>query len=212
MAVSLSLKPAGPPSLLGEAGSRPLGASTNAAFQHANSRMGAQGTLVLDGATYSVKGLVWFTHLWGPFDGTGKAFDGLTTWTAHLDDGRDLRIETFRAQKKGQGLPTSVLWFEDGVVREEALDGPPEVTGRWRSIRGISYPVAWRVALPEGELSCRSHLPDGEVLYELRLYFVNWTSLSWVGSCSLQGTIKGRPVRGDALIESTGYEPPRSKP
>lgn len=209
LAVSLSLKPVGSPSLAGDGGSRSLGYSENVAFQHTTSRMEAQGSLVLDEATYSVSGLVWFTHLWGPFQGTGKAFEGLTTWTAHLEDGRDLRIEAFRGVRKGGAFSAEALWFEDGTVRREALASPPEVTDRWRSIRGVSYPVAWRIPFADGELTCRARIPDGEVLYQLRLYLMNWTSLSWVGSCSLQGTVDGQPLRGDALVESTGYEPPK---
>lgn len=210
MAADLVLKAAKPAALLGEAGSRPFGSKTNASFRHATARMEAHGNLLLEEATYPVTGLLWFTHLWGPFDGTGKAFDGVTTWTAHLSDGRDLQIEAFQGVKVGKPLQPVVAWVgEDGSVREEALPAPPDVTSRWRSINGMLYPTSWRIPLPGGELNCRSRLPNGEVLYQINLFFVRWTSFSWVGSCSLEGTLDGQPVSGEALVEATGFNPSR---
>jgi predicted secreted hydrolase len=152
---------------------------------------------------------LWFTHLWGPFDGTGRAFAGKTTWTAHLADGRDLRIEVFRGVRVGEGVPPTALWWEDGAHRTEALPAAPEVTQHWRSPRGVLYPVAWRIPLAAGELTCRARVPDGEVLYELRVLGLRWTYLSWVGSCAIEGTVGGRAVAGEAFIEATGFEPGR---
>lgn len=210
MAADLVLKGAKPSALLGEAGRRPLGSTANTSFRHATSRMEAHGNLVLEEVTYPVTGHLWFTHLWGRFDGTGKAFDGSTTWTAHLSDGRDLHIEAFRGVKKGEPLPPVAAWLgEDGSVREEALKAPPEVTNRWRSIRGMLYPTSWRIPVSGGELACRARLPNGEVLYQINLFFVRWTSFSWVGSCNLEGTIDGQPVSGEAIVEATGFTPPK---
>jgi predicted secreted hydrolase len=209
LAASLNLQPGRPPALLGADGRHPFGSSANTALAHFTSRLSAEGTLVVDGATHTVSGLVWFTHLWGPFDATGKAFAGRTTWTVHLADGRDLRVEVFRGVRVGEGLPPSALWWEDGAQRSETLPAAPEVTKRWRSPRGVLYPVAWRIPFAAGELTCRARVPDGEVLYELLMFWMRWTSLSWVGSCEVEGTVGGRTVSGEALVEATGFEPAR---
>lgn len=210
IAADLVMKPVKPASLMGTGGMRPFGSSDNNAFQHATGRMEARGSLFLQEVTYQVEGVVWFTHLWGPFDGTGKAFDAATIWTAHLADGRDLRIEAFSGVKKGRALRPTASWvLEDGTVREEPLPGEPEVTRRWRSLRGVLYPVAWKIPLADGELSCRARLPNGEVLYELKFFWTRWTSLSWIGSCALEGSVDGEPVEGEAVVEATGFEPPR---
>lgn len=197
-----------PSSFMGSGGMRPFGSSDNNAFQHATSRMEAKGTLVLQEVTYPVEGVVWFTHLWGPFDGTGKAFDAATIWTAHLADGRDLRIEAFSGVKKGRALPATATWIsEDGTVREEPLTKEPKVTKRWRSLRGVLYPVEWKIPLAGGKLTCRARIPNGEVLYEVKVFWTRWTSLSWIGSCALEGRIDGEPVEGEAVVEATGFEP-----
>jgi hypothetical protein len=60
-----------------------------------------------------------------------------------------------------------------------------------------------------GELACRARLPNGEVLYQINLFFVRWTSFSWVGSCNMEGTIDGQPVSGEAVVEATGFTPPK---
>lgn len=207
LAVSLTVREARPPFLLGTDGRYPFGSTANPALAHFTSRLSAEGTLVVDGTTHTVAGILWFTHLWGPFDGTGRAFAGKTTWTVHLADGRDLRIEVFRGVRVGEGVPPTALWWEDGAHRTEVLPAAPEVTQRWRSPRGVLYPVAWRIPLAAGELTCRARVPDGEVLYELRVLGLRWTYLSWVGSCAIEGTVGGRPVAGEALIEATGFEP-----
>ncbi len=206
---SLTLEPVAPAFVPGKEGRRPFGSPSNPSFQHATSRLAARGTLTLDKSSYPVKGLLWFTHVWGPFEGTSKAFEGMTTWTAHLADGRDLRVEAFRGVKAGQASPPTALWVTEGSALEEILPAPPEVARHWRSIRGVLYPVAWRLKLPGGELACHARLPDGEVLYGLKLLWVRWTSLSWVGSCELEGTLDGQPATGEALIEATGFSPPK---
>ena len=78
---------------------------------------------------------------------------------------------------------------------------------RWRSPRGVFYPGAWRIPLAAGELTCRARVPDGEVLYKLQVLSMRWESLSWVGSCAIEGTVGGRAVEGEAFIEATGFEP-----
>lgn len=209
LAASLSMRSQAAPVGLGGDGPRSFGAPLNVAFGSQMSRLEAQGTLTLGQESYPVSGLVWFSHLWGPFDGTGRAFDGRLTWWAHLSDGRDLKLEAFRGIKGSTASLATALWVEGGAVREERLEAEPRVLGSWSSRRGVVYPVAWRVELPGGELRCRSPLEEGEVLYELKVFWVRWTSLSWVGGCKLEGAMGGRALEGQAVVEATGFYPPR---
>lgn len=209
LAASLSMRAQAPPSGLGGEGPRPFGPSLNIVFGSQMSRLEAQGTVTVGEESYTVSGLVWFSHLWGPFDGTGRAFDGRLTWWAHLSDGRDLKVEVFQGLKGSSASLATALWVEDGAVREERLEAEPRVLRSWSSRRGVVYPVSWRVELPGGELRCRPPLEEGEVLYELKVFWVRWTSLSWVGGCRLEGMVGGRAVDGEAVVEATGFSPPR---
>jgi predicted secreted hydrolase len=205
LAVRLTLEPLGPPALLAGGGLRPFGPSSSGSFFQINPSLRARGSLRISDARYPVEGLLWFSHLWGPFSAAGKAFRGRTTWLARLEDGRAFRLDLFRGIKASGADRAQLLWFGPEGVRQERLSLRPEVLESWRSPRGISYPVAWRLPLKEGLLSCRSRMTDGEVLYQLKVLWVSWRSFSWVGSCLLEGTLGGKPAKGEALVEATGF-------
>ena len=70
-------------------------------------------------------------------------------------------------------------------------------------LSGISYPIKWRVLLPEYNL---------ELIVSTRVKQQEWAKKNgfsfnyWEGAVNVAGTRDGMPVTGRGYVELTGYE------
>src|SRR5262249_48665967 len=76
----------------------------------------------------------------------------------------------------------------------------------WRSPRsGARYPSGWDLAVPALGLAVRVT----PVLADQELVTEKSTGVTyWEGACRIEGTRDGRPIRGRAYTELTGYAGP----
>jgi predicted secreted hydrolase len=173
----------------------------NASFYYSYTRLGAEGSVEVEGESVPVTGLAWLDREWS----TSALSEGLVGWdwfALQLSDGRDLMVYQLR-RESGEADPRSdgVLVAEDGTVRHLSVDDfSLSPTGRWSSpIDGAVYPSGWRVRVPEEglDLTVTPVLDDQELDVSFRY---------WEGAVDIEGTAGGRPVSGRGYVELTGYD------
>lgn len=201
MSLDLTLSSEKPPVLQGDRGlSKKTDAVGNASYYFSLTRLATEGTLHVNGKTFTVKGLSWMDHEFGT-TGLGPNAAGWDWFSIQLDDQRELMFFQIR-NKDGSIEPMSggTVVEANGTTRELEIDDVKiEVLGTWTSDKsGGTYPGDWRLEIPSEQidLSLRPLIPD----QELRVSFVYWE-----GAVEVEGTSNGKPVRGDGYIEMTGY-------
>lgn len=199
--LDLRLTPRKPVVLQGIDGLSRKGAEPgNASFYYSYTRLGAEGSVEVDGVSMPVTGSAWLDREWS----TSALSEGLVGWdwfALQLSDGRDLMVYQLRG---GDG---SVDPRSDGVL--VAGDGSPvhlsvgdfslATTGRWSSpIDGSVYPSGWTIRVPDQglDLAVTPVLDDQELNVSFRY---------WEGAVDVRGTADGRPVTGRGYVELTGY-------
>ena len=110
--------------------------------------------------------------------------------------------------KTGGGVDrnSSGTWVEaDGATRHLALkDYAITPLGTWKSPKsGATYPMGWRLSVPgqKVELTLKPAFPGQELVLEQRT-----GATYWEGACTVTGTVDGKPVKGQAYVEMTGYK------
>jgi predicted secreted hydrolase len=199
-AIDLTVRPEKPHVLQGDRGLSQKGPGVgNASFYYSYTRMATEGTVVIQGDTLQVSGNSWMDREWST-SALGENQVGWDWFSLQLSDGRDLMYYQIRQQ---DGAPSEytegVLVAEDGTATPIDLsDVTLEVTDRWDSPRGGTYPVGWRLRIPSEELSLRitPHFNDQELDVSVRY---------WEGAVQVDGTADGTPITGQGYVEMTGY-------
>ena len=199
--IDLALEPGKPPVLQGERGlSRKSAEPGNASYYYSLTRMPTTGTVRVENEKFAVAGDSWMDREWST-SSLGRDQIGWDWFALQLTDGWDLML--YRLRRKDGGVdPASsgTLIAPDGSSRPLALaDFRIEGSGEWRSPRsGARYPARWRVQIPgEGlDLQVLPLLADQELDVSFRY---------WEGAVGIEGTRRGRPVRGRGYVELTGY-------
>jgi predicted secreted hydrolase len=178
------------------------GAAGNASFYYSQTRMPAEGSLVLAGDTVAVSGAAWLDREWS----TSALAEGQVGWdwfALQLDDGWDLMIYRLRrADGSADPLSDGVLVDPRGlrVPLEWSRDVTMESTGTWQSpIDGAVYPSGWHITVPERgwALTVTPRIPDQELDVSFRY---------WEGAVAVAGAGEGaEPVTGRGYVELTGY-------
>jgi predicted secreted hydrolase len=192
--------------LHGDRGYSRKGASSgNASYYYSLTRMPTQGTISIDGRTIDVTGESWMDHEFGTTF-LEKEQVGWDWLSLQLDDGRDVMVFQLRRQD-GSIDPRSsgTVVDPDGNHRHVPLEGGFSLEpGRtWRSAAsGGRYPVEWQVRLPREGVD----LAVTPVLDDQELRTGQSTGVTyWEGAIDVNGSVKGRPVRGRGYLEMTGY-------
>ncbi|MFL6193276.1 MAG: lipocalin-like domain-containing protein [Thermoanaerobaculia bacterium] len=201
LGLDLAVQEGKPPVLQGERGlSRKSAEPGNASYYYSLTRMPASGSVRIGKESFQVTGDAWMDREWST-SSLGRDQIGWDWFALQLSDGSDLMLYRLR-RKDGTADPSSsgTVIGADGGSRPLALaDFAIEGSGGWRSQRsGAVYPGRWRVRIPsEGlELDVRPLLADQELDVAFRY---------WEGAVGLEGTRRGRPVRGRGYVELTGY-------
>ena len=198
-ALDLTVREAKPLTLQGDRGlSQKSGEVGNASYYYSATRLAADGTMTLDGRTYTVKGFAWLDREWGT-SALGENAVGWDWFALQLDDNREITFFQIRL-KDGGVEPQSggTLTRADGTSRRLPLgDVRLEVLDRWTSSRSQGvYPARWRLQVPaEGiDLEITPHAPDQELDVSIRY---------WEGAVRVSGTSNGH-----GYVEMTGYATP----
>lgn len=201
MALDLNLNATKKPVVHGENGvSQKSDAVGNASYYVSMTRMPTQGTVRINGETFSVTGDSWFDHEWGTTS-LGANAAGWDWFSIQLDDNRELMFFQIR-NKDGsiELLSSGTLVEADGTTkflkRDDVKITPQEF---WTSnFSQGKYPSKWRVEIPSAnlDLTLTPLIAD----QEMRVSFTYWE-----GAVNVQGTSNGNNVRGQGYVEMTGY-------
>jgi predicted secreted hydrolase len=164
-------------------------------------RLGASGTLRIDGRPIALDGVMSMEHAWGelPLPGGPVASD---RFTLYLDDQRQLFfVRTHRADGTGTPATTGLLIGRTGspVVLSNA-DIELKSIDYWTSRRtGARYPIRWTL-----------RIPDHDIEAELIPYWddqegTGWMD-SWAGPVRLQSA--SATTVGEGFVQLYGYDGP----
>jgi len=203
--IDLTLQPAKPPVLQGQAGYHRKGRTKRrATCYYSLTRLISKGFLKIDGKTIAVEGLSWMDHEYG----TAPLDEGTVGWdwfSLQLSDQTEAMLYLLREENGGIN-PASSGFFVDrlGVPQHLTSDEfSVTILKRWKSPEsGGDYPVAWRLAiLPlEIELTITANLSDQEMMT-----VASTGVIYWEGSVSASGTVAEQPVKAEGYVELTGY-------
>jgi predicted secreted hydrolase len=211
-ALTLDLTPDKPPVLHGEVGySRKGSAREQASCYYSFTRLGAEGTVAVDGVAHPVRGSAWMDHEFS----TAPLAPGITGWdwfSLQLSDDSELMVFLLR-------LPDGTLHPASSGTYVPA-SGPPrhlardelDITPRafWTSPHsGGRYPIQWAVVIEalQLELLLDASLADQEMRTPRSTNVVYWE-----GSVRAQGTRREKAVEGVGYVELTGYAQPFEAP
>lgn len=204
--VELALDPAKPIVLQGERGYSQKGPDPgNASRYYSITRMQASGRLQLGGATHDVDGTAWLDREWGSSQ-LGEGIAGWDWFALQFDDGRDLMVYRLRTEDdRASRFSAGVLVQPDGDYEVlERDDFELEPTRRWTDRTGSTWPVAWRVRVPDGGL-------DLEVrpTFDEQRWYASFGY--WEGAVSVVEAGTQQPV-GRGYLELSGYADRRAAP
>jgi len=197
--VDLTLEVERSPLIHGHDGISPKSyAKGHASHYYSLTRLKASGTVVVDGKSHAVNGLVWFDHEWATnqleVDQSGWDWSGL-----HLSSGDDLMLFRIR-DKEGKAVFSSATLRESSGKVSEPTDFEMKPVGSWKSPHtGGCYPAAWEITLPSSalRLSLRAVLPDQELVLSPFAY--------WEGMVTGSGSLNGNECKAEGYLEMTGY-------
>ncbi len=201
LAIDLVLRQGKPPVLQGERGlSRKSAEPGNASYYYSLTRMPAAGHVTVQGERFAVTGLAWMDREWST-SSLGREQVGWDWFSLQLSDDWDVMLYRLR-RKNGAADPASSGTLIDprGESRTLSLSDFQIIdSGQWQSPRsGARYPARWRLRIPREDLDLevRPLLADQELDVSFRY---------WEGAAEIEGSRRGRPVRGYGYVELAGY-------
>jgi predicted secreted hydrolase len=201
VAIDLILLRGKPAVLHGDRGLSRKGAEPgNASYYYSLTRMPASGHVTVGAERFAVAGLAWMDREWST-SSLGRDQVGWDWFSLQLSDGWDLMLFQLR-RKDGSPDPASSGTVIDpgGTSRTLRADELRiDASGEWPSPRsGARYPARWRFHVPGEELvlEVRPRRADQELDVSFRY---------WEGTVEVEGSHRGRPVRGSGYVELTGY-------
>jgi predicted secreted hydrolase len=208
----LTLKPAKPPVLHGEAGySRKGSTPERASCYYSFPRLKTEGTLTFGGKPITVRGLSWMDHEFS----TAPLEPGIIGWdwfSLQLSDQTEimlflLRTEEGRFSQASSGTFIDVSGNPRHLTKE---DFRVDVLNSWESPRSQAvYPVHWRISvIPLSiQIVAKANIADQEMLTQATTGVTYWE-----GSVSINGSVGKHPVKGSGYVELTGYAQAFSAP
>ena len=175
-------------------------------YYYSRTRMPTGGTLTVDGEVLAVQGTSWFDHQWGDFIAVGGG--GWDWFALTLDDGSARGIEvTLSFVRAADGsYPLIYGTWINGDGDYDRIDGSEiqlTPTGEWTSPHtGATWPSGWELKIPTRglQVTITPDVKDQELDTRATTGVIYWE-----GSNVVRGSLSGRPLRGDAYVELTGY-------
>ena len=195
VALRLRLLPIRQVMLEGGKGIVPMG-SQGYSYYYSYPKLSVGGKIRYQGQWRTVSGVAWMDHQWGNWKWTN--IKGWTWGAIQLNNGVDFSISDFRA--RGKSAPR-FDGFVPGGESEDVLDCAHQsqrLLVQRRHQSEVWFP--WSVSIPglDARLFVRPLVKD-----QLVFDSTEPAASYWEGDCSVTGTFKGRPVRGQAYMESS---------
>jgi predicted secreted hydrolase len=202
MAFRLSTRPVKPLVLEGPNGYSRKGEGPTAASQYYSfTRLATEGSVVLDGRTYAVRGESWMDREFGSSQ-LSREQVGWDWFALKLEDGRDLMLYLMRRGDGTEDFRNGTLVERNGEARVlSPSEWSVRVLATWRSREtGATYPARWVVDVPSAgvRLDVRPDFPDQENRGR-----VPHAPFYWEGSVAVRDA-DARPA-GRGYVELTGY-------
>ena len=201
----LTLKPAKPPVLHGQAGySRKGSTPERASCYYSFSRLNTEGSLTFGGNTIAVQGSSWMDHEFS----TALLEPGIIGWdwfSLQLSDQTEIMLFLLRTEE-GRFSQTSSGTFIDSAGNPRHLtkdDFRVDVLNSWKSPRSQAvYPVHWQLTIfPLAiQLTAKANISDQEMRTQATTGVTYWE-----GSISINGSVGKNSVIGSGYAELTGY-------
>lgn len=200
-AIDLLLQSQKPLVLQGDRGfSRKSSQPGNASYYYSYTRLATEGTVNIDGLTYSVTGASWMDREWST-SALSKDQAGWDWFSLQLSDDSELMVYQLRLKDGGIDPHSSGTFIpaQSAPAALQADDVLIDVLDTWTSPHSKrTYPSRWRLTIPKQQLQL-----DVEPLLndqELNLAFRYWE-----GAARVSGTHRGQSVTGFGYVELTGY-------
>lgn len=200
-ALALTLEAEKPPTLHGDEGlSQKSNAVGNASYYVSFTRLKSEGTISVNGQTFTVRGLSWMDHEFGT-TGLGPDAVGWDWFSIQLNDKREVMFFQIR-QKDGsiEPLSSGTLIQPDGSTQHLTKEQVNvQVLDHWTSSQsGATYPARWTLTIPSANiaLTLKPYIADQEM-------HVSFTY--WEGAVAITGMSAGAAVTGNGYVELTGY-------
>jgi predicted secreted hydrolase len=173
-------------------------------YYYSRTAMEASGTITLNGSELAVDGSAWFDHQWGDFISVGGS--GWDWFAVNLDDGTDLTLSLVRDANGAHPLVYGTLVDVGGDAHHLDRDAfTVEATDTWTSpTTGAEYPAGWQIDVPGEGLSIRLRPTVADQELDTR---ATTGVVYWEGSQVVDAVHNGRPTKGEAYVELTGYAP-----
>ncbi|MGA8659843.1 MAG: lipocalin-like domain-containing protein [Chthoniobacterales bacterium] len=200
-AIDLTLEPAKPPLLQGDAGfSRKAAGEGHASEYYSITRLATSGAIWLGNEKFSVSGNSWFDREWA----TNQLAPDQAGWNwfaIQFSDGSDLMLYQMRLKSGGidQFSSGKLIRADNSVVDLGVNDFELLPQKLWLSPESKArYPVAWKLRVPKLNLATEIHTPVENQELNLAVRY-------WEGCIRSHGTRDGMPIDGVGYMELTGY-------
>jgi geranylgeranyl pyrophosphate synthase/predicted secreted hydrolase len=221
IALDLVLSPNKKPTRQGHNGIVKVGIKQETMFYYFIPRNDATGTLTVGGKKLDVSGTGWYDHEFGGSNqkdkylaeqaklrattppAEEKKYDYAWNWLAvQLEDGTDITATTLVESTTLEVFDQYTVIVDPDSSRAEFHDIEFKGTESWMSIRTTcDYPQMWTLTSQQGDLSLRmkSAFPEQEFMTLIS------KPAFWEGRLEVEGTLRGRPVKGLAFLERHGH-------
>lgn len=167
---------------------------TSGSASYSLTRLKAEGELMRECESRTVKGLAWMDHQWSPLK-----LDDEHAWDwfcLQLDDGTDISVFDFGRRVHAK---LATISFPDGRVVATEHVMFKQVGGEWQSpATGAIYPLEWEIMIPEYkiQISIKPRVKNQEMVFGLMNY--------WEGPLTVRAQVHGKKVRGLGFMELVG--------
>jgi predicted secreted hydrolase len=190
-AVNLNLEQIKSPSLQGDNGLSPKSSEPgNASYYYSLTRLLTDGTITVNGETFTVSGTTWKDHEFST-SALGTNAQGWDWFGLQLDDDRELMMGQIRLVDGGFEPAFGGLLVEaDGSTHHlDHADFTIESTSMWTSPHtGATYPAGWNITVDTGEAE-PLRITLTPLLADQELY--GGTTVYWEGAVRITGDQTG---------------------
>jgi len=195
--IDLTIRPEKPVVLQGDQGlSRKSDVKGNASYYYSLTRLRTDGQVLIGGRTHRVTGTSWLDREWGT-SVLASDQEGWDWFALQLEGRRELMFYRLR-RRDGSTDPASrgILMDPDGAsIKLSDVDVTVQPLQTWTGPGGDSWPVKWRLRVPDQEIDWIVSAAFEDQLVDLAFRY-------WEGSVRVQTFEGGAPV-GYGYLEMT---------